>query len=32
MCTLYLLFITADAAKEKEKKIKSAAASWCFQV
>jgi hypothetical protein len=32
-CKLYLLFICADAAQEKErKKKKSAAAHWCFKV
>ena len=33
VCKVYLLFISADAAKEKEKKIaKIAAAHWCFKV
>jgi hypothetical protein len=28
---LYLLFISTDAAQEKEKSQESAAAHWCFQ-
>ncbi len=32
VCKLYLLFISADAAKEKEKREKSAVAHWCFKV
>jgi hypothetical protein len=32
VCKLYLLFISADAAKEKEKIEESAAAHWCFKV
>ncbi len=33
MCKLYLLFISANAAQEKEKKREeSAAAHWCFKV
>jgi hypothetical protein len=32
VCKLYLLFIYADAAQEKEKKEESAAAHWCFKV
>jgi hypothetical protein len=33
VCKLYLLFISADAAQEKEKKREeSAAACWCFKV
>jgi hypothetical protein len=31
-CKLYLLFISADAAKEKKKREKGAAAHWCFKV
>jgi hypothetical protein len=32
VCKLYLLFISADAALEKEKREESAAAHWCFKV
>jgi hypothetical protein len=34
VCKIYLLFISADAAKEKEKEKReeSAAAHWCFKV
>jgi hypothetical protein len=32
VCKLCLLFISADAAKEKEKRKESAAARWCFKV
>jgi hypothetical protein len=32
VCKLYLLFISANAAQEKEKKRKSAPAHWCFKV
>jgi hypothetical protein len=32
VCKLYLLFISANAAQEKEKKEESAAAHWCFKV
>jgi hypothetical protein len=32
VCKLYLLFISADAAQEKEKREESAAAHWCFKV
>jgi hypothetical protein len=29
---IYLLFISADACKEKEKREESAASHWCFKV
>jgi hypothetical protein len=32
VCKLYLLFISADTAQEKEKREESAAAHWCFKV
>jgi hypothetical protein len=32
VCKLYLLFICADAAQEKEKSEESAAGHWCFKV
>jgi hypothetical protein len=32
LCKLYLLFISANAAQEKEKREVSAAAQWCFKV
>jgi hypothetical protein len=32
VCKLYLLFISADASKEKEKRVKSAAVCCCFKV
>ncbi len=32
VCKLYLLFVSADAAQEKEKREEIAAAHWCFKV
>jgi hypothetical protein len=32
VCKLYLFFLSADAAQEKEKREESAAAQWCFKV
>jgi hypothetical protein len=32
VCKIYLFFITADAAQEKEKREESAAAQWCLKV
>jgi hypothetical protein len=31
-CKLYLLFISADAAKENKKGEKRSTACWCFKV
>jgi hypothetical protein len=32
VCKLYLLFLSANAAQEKEKREESPAAHWCFKV